>query len=205
MRGNRNRDSVDTAKEERSFAKSRNGKMVTICEVLGSKGTKTKGSKKAKTVRTSEESSGNLQSRIQMLKKSVDENKPSQIKKPSKNTEDIRKRKKGFGINRSFNNRLRKINKKQSNRMKSPEPNHSTTIALPKRNKDLTDTIYSQTYYMTDLEHYLNKPQNSYNSQLFRDHLKENMTLVKYTLSEYHLDEPTTKVQIPLSPGKNNF
>lgn len=205
MRGNRNRDSVDTAKEERSFAKSRNGKMVTICEVLGSKGTKTKGSKKAKTVRTSEESSGNLQSRIQILKKSVDENKPSQIKKPSKNTEDIRKRKKGFGINRSFNNRLRKINKKQSNRMKSPEPNHSTTIALPKRNKDLTDTIYSQTYYMTDLEHYLNKPQNSYNSQLFRDHLKENMTLVKYTLSEYHLDEPTTKVQIPLSPGKNNF
>ena len=58
---------------------------------------------------------------------------------------------------------------------------------------------------MTDLEHYLNAPINNYYSKLFTDHLKENMALVKYTTSEYNLDEPKTKINFNFSAGKFNY
>lgn len=59
MRGSDKRDSVDTAKHEKSFAKSRNNKMLTISEVFGMNKSTTsnanklsKGSKnKSKTMR----------------------------------------------------------------------------------------------------------------------------------------------------------
>lgn len=55
---------------------------------------------------------------------------------------------------------------------------------------DPTDSIFSQKYYMTDLEHYMDAPIKDYYSKLFEDHLKENQTLMKYTTSEYNLHEP---------------
>ena len=66
MRGSNRRDSIDTAKEERSFiktGKAGSSKMLTISEVFGIKGKRTKISKKPKTVRNMT-NQNNLQSRL---------------------------------------------------------------------------------------------------------------------------------------------
>jgi hypothetical protein len=55
---------------------------------------------------------------------------------------------------------------------------------------------------MTDLEHYLDAPVKDYYSKLFEDHLRENMSLMKYTTSEYNLHDPEIKINFGFSPGK---
>jgi len=58
---------------------------------------------------------------------------------------------------------------------------------------------------MNDLEHYLNAPINNYYSKLFEEHLKENMGLIKYTTSNYSLEEPKQKLQFNFSKGKKDL
>jgi len=58
---------------------------------------------------------------------------------------------------------------------------------------------------MTDLSHYLNVSVKDYYSNLFEEHLKENMELINYTTSEFNLCEPEKKLRLEFEEGKNQF
>lgn len=51
---------------------------------------------------------------------------------------------------------------------------------------------------MTDLTHYLKTQVKDYYSNLFEEHLKENLDLIKYTISEFNLCEPEVKLKLQL-------
>lgn len=65
---------------------------------------------------------------------------------------------------------------------------------------DPSNKIFTQKYYMTDLVHYLNTQMKDYYSNLFEEHLKENMELIKYTTSEFNLCEPEMKLKLDINP-----
>jgi hypothetical protein len=149
MRGSNNRDSVDTAKEEKSFSKNSrsktNNKMLTISEVFGMKSNK-RGSKvvksKPKTMR-SNKSQKNLKNRLKNLKTSL-ENPETKVKKLKLglNSRKRKKDSKGLGLNRSFNGRNSRRQTRKA-QLRAGSPGINTSRHMVNRILDPTDIIFS--------------------------------------------------------------
>jgi len=173
--------------------------MLTIGEVFGIPTKKKSGIKRDSSSRNNSLVNINLQARGHK-KSNTESKKLTQTKKSSKkDSNKKRKRSSKINLNRSFTKRTRRSNRKDKHRV------GSLTRAVTSRDLDPSDKIFSQKYYMTDLEHYLNAPINNYYSKLFEEHLKENMGLIKYTTSEYNLSEPKYKIKFKFPAGKFPF